>query len=345
VSENTQKDKSSATKGRFWTEEKLNVWVRVGVPTLATIMLGFSTIFIDQGISRRAEREQSSRLYTELISRREQASSSLRKDMFGTILRDFLDRGAGSPEIVGSKDLDQDLMKLELLALNFGESLSLGPLFAMMHRRIRTPDSYNTKMQRLDRPKLQSRLESLARRVADAQRSSLAGKIDEFQFLVPTESVVETKTHEWPQTDDDFTRACLTLGRVQRRFFLTMSNMKTDARTIDVDMLIQTLALSDEAPQVCVDDLIACVWDMPERCIDYQDIQSTKADFTLDPFNLPLIDNALLSHDQRFAVIMRRFATGKNLQIVGVLFPGAYAGRRDKLTLDQAIDALKGRIE
>jgi len=200
-------------------------------------------------------------------------------------------------------------------------------------------------LQRLDRPTFQGRLESLARRVADAQRGSLEGKDDDFELLVPTESVEGTNTYQWPQTDDDFTRACLTLNRVQRNFFLTFSNMQTEDRTVAVEMQIQTLALSEKAPQMCVDLFTECVWDMPTQCIDYQDVQSTSAEFTLDPFNLPLIDNALLSHDQRFALIMRRFLVGDNLQIVGVLFPGAYAGRRDKLTLDQAIESLKGQIE
>jgi hypothetical protein len=51
----------------------------------------------------------------------------------------------------------------------------------------------------------------------------------------------------------------------------------------------------------------------------------------------------MLSSTQRFALMMRDFS-GENIEVVGILFPSAYAGRRDKLTLDQAIDSLKGRM-
>ena len=176
----TEKEKKPYQEGtgQFWTQGKLDIWMRVGIPTLATLVLGIATLFIDHRISQRAEREQSSRLYTELISRREEASSSVRKDMFATILSGFLDSAGNADKPVGSKQLDRDLMKLELLALNFGEALSLGPLFGMMDRRIRTPASYASKLDRNARDKLQGRLEALARRVADAQRGSLEGVHD-----------------------------------------------------------------------------------------------------------------------------------------------------------------------
>ena len=81
-----QNKSNQEPKGQFWTQEKLNIWMRVGIPAVATLAVGLATLFIDHRISQRAEREQSSRLYTELISQREQAASSLRKDMFATIL-------------------------------------------------------------------------------------------------------------------------------------------------------------------------------------------------------------------------------------------------------------------
>jgi hypothetical protein len=328
----------------FWTKEKLDIWVRVGVPTLATFVLGVATFFIDSSVSTRADREQSSRLYTELISRREQAASELRKDMFSTILSGFLNADADGSSVVGSKRLDQDLMKLELLALNFGESLSLGPLFAMMDRRIHTDSLYATQIERLDRSKLLHRLESLARRVADAQRGSLGIRAKDFEFSVPSAQIGENATYSWPDTLDDESSACLVLGLAQRTFFFTFSEVRTAARTVDVHSRIQTLALSDEAPDSCVEKLSECGADMPAHCSQFLKSYPTTGSFTLDPFNLPLIDNSLLADDQRFALLMRRFSE-KEIEIVGLLFPGAYAGRRDKLTLDQAIEELRGRIE
>ena len=80
-----------------------------------------------------ANEAQNYRLYTELLSKREDAESALRRDMFMAILEKFFQVGTSE----GSKaDMDKQLLKLEMLALNFGESLSLSPLFIATDRAI-----------------------------------------------------------------------------------------------------------------------------------------------------------------------------------------------------------------
>jgi hypothetical protein len=68
------------------------------------------------------------RLYTELLTSREQADSGLRKDMFGKVLDTFMTKRDG--------DVDQQLVELELLAANFQDSLNLSPLFRQLRRQI-----------------------------------------------------------------------------------------------------------------------------------------------------------------------------------------------------------------
>jgi len=342
MSEDTGTPRQPASPGGFWTQEKLDLWMRVGIPALATLVIGIATLYINHSISERAEREQSSRLYTELISRREQASSAVRKDMFATILSGFLGSGATGDTLAGSKRLDRDLMKLELLALNFGETLSLGPLFSMMDRRIRTDASYASNLERVDRRDFQQRLESLARRVADAQRGSLERQSKEFTIKIPSARIGESGSYEWPETPEQEILACQTLGRAQRNFIFTFDNPNAEARTIRVALVIRTLALSREAPAACVEALSeACYGELPDRCVPFQKRSGTTDKFTLNTFNLPLIDNSLLSNNQRFAMVMRKFSTDSETEVLGILFPGTYAGRRDKITLDQAIESLK----
>jgi len=60
-------------------------------------------------------------LHPSLISKREEADSALRKDMFVSIIQSFLR--------ADSTSIDDRLLKLELLAYNFHESLNLKPLF------------------------------------------------------------------------------------------------------------------------------------------------------------------------------------------------------------------------
>jgi hypothetical protein len=79
-------------------------------------------------IDRQQSRDTNARLYSELMSRREEAETSLRKDMFGTIITAFLD-----PK---TADMDGKVLNLELLAYNFNDSLNLKPLFIDLARQI-----------------------------------------------------------------------------------------------------------------------------------------------------------------------------------------------------------------
>ena len=79
-------------------------------------------------LEERQSRDSNSRLYSELMSRREEAESTLRKDVLGAILQEYLQ---ASPT-----DLDAKVLQLELLSNNFHESLDLRPLFHDLQRKL-----------------------------------------------------------------------------------------------------------------------------------------------------------------------------------------------------------------
>lgn len=333
--------------------------LRIAIPTVVTLILGIVTFWIDHRISDRAEREQSSRLYTQLISQREQAASDLRKDMFATILTGFMSTKIdasgkstskskiGASVKSSSKSLEEDLFKLELLALNFGEALSLGPIFTMMDRRIRIDDSYSSEIDKLlNKQDLHDRLISLARRIGDGQRASLSSRSKSVSIDVPLDKMGEMGSFYWPASERDEQLSCLVLDGIQRHVSLEFLKPNKNIETIDVKLRILTNKLEPEAPTNCVKPFNECD-EVPNTCVKYVISEENPTDsrpFTIDQFNLPLIDNSLLSEDQRFALMMRSFKS-KKVEIVVILFPGAYAGRRDKLTLDQAIEELKGRLQ
>jgi hypothetical protein len=92
---------------------------------LAVGLLGYYTSsFLRQGELR----QTNERVYTELMSSREQAESGLRKDMFLSIIQAFQ-----RPDAAG---LESKMLNLEMLAYNFHESLNLKPLFAHVDRQI-----------------------------------------------------------------------------------------------------------------------------------------------------------------------------------------------------------------
>jgi hypothetical protein len=128
--------------------------------------------------SRTLERQQSidtnTRLYSELMSRREEAESSLRKDMFVSIIHNFLQPDAAS--------LDAKVLNLELLAYNFHDSLHLKPLFLDIERKLASAAAP-------DRAALQVRVQRVAREMSAKQLFALEGRGQSFRRFVDLEEL------------------------------------------------------------------------------------------------------------------------------------------------------------
>jgi hypothetical protein len=107
---------------------------------LAVAILGFWT---SSYLRERERREANSRVYSELTSRREEAESALRKDMFTSIINSFLREGPAT--------LDQKILNLELLVYNFNDSLNLKPLFLQIGREIQQSPKRADYSARLER--------------------------------------------------------------------------------------------------------------------------------------------------------------------------------------------------
>src|SRR6187402_951731 len=110
----------------FWDKLQIVLQPLGGLLTAAAVaMLGFMG---SSAIDRQQSNEAKLRLYSELMSRREESESTLRKEMFQSIIGSFFDSKNAS--------LDARLLKMELLAQNFHEALNLTPLFQHMKRDI-----------------------------------------------------------------------------------------------------------------------------------------------------------------------------------------------------------------
>lgn len=74
------------------------------------------------------ERENQFRLYTELLSKREEADMAVRQGIFDKVFDKYLQPDNG--------DVDTRLVGLELMAANFHESVDISPLFWQLDRRV-----------------------------------------------------------------------------------------------------------------------------------------------------------------------------------------------------------------
>jgi len=298
----------------------------------------------------RAETEQNTRLYTQLLSSREQADSNLRKDMFNTILGEFLSKSDKSKEV--EKDvvasLSDRILKLELLALNFGDSLSLRPLFQEMNRNI---ESQAKNINRNNGENAASyfeslflpRLKSLARRVSDRQASLLSAGGSTFSFSAQPEDTGASKdkfqnVYHWPLDEAEArwkmntdqaevdketwlkqemeAMQTITLGEITRTYEITMSRADLENSEVVVELTIQDIS----GPNFSMLPL--------------------KMKFKLNYFNFPMIDNTRLTGDQRFALILKKF-NKEEILIEGICFPGSYASHRDKPFLNDVIEQLR----
>ncbi len=113
-------------KRDFWEKTSLVLQSSGGLLTAVTVaIIGF---FGSSYLKDREITDTNTRIYSELLSKREESESALRKDMFVSIIQSFLRPG--------STGLDERVLNLELLSYNFHESLNLKPLFLYLERQI-----------------------------------------------------------------------------------------------------------------------------------------------------------------------------------------------------------------
>jgi hypothetical protein len=148
--------------------DKIDVLMRpVGglLTAVAITLLGFIT---SSALSQRQAIDTNTRLYTELMSRREESESALRKDMCVSIINSFVNPGETA--------LSSSLLNLEMLAYNFHESLNLKPLFMELRRRVVSAQgAAKTPAARAENAEYLDRLETMGREIVRRQMIILEG--------------------------------------------------------------------------------------------------------------------------------------------------------------------------
>lgn len=272
----------------FWDKLRIVLSPLGGLLTaLAVASLGFVG-------SRTVERQQSNeaklRLYSELMTRREESEATLRKEMFQSIIGSFLDSGTAS--------LETKLLKMELLAQNFHEALNLVPLFEHIHRQIAaSPISREAKRD------YEGRLSELAREVTRKQIIVLEAGGKRFDWtVILNDSLVAGTTSL--QLDD----VELTLDGIKRRFRVTLSGADLERRELKIGLEVAT-AVQPGVPPTSAG--------------------RSSVDFAVSFFSSPMIDNTRLSNDQRVAIVLTDMnEAGASLSLV--YFPGSRASLREK---------------
>ena len=309
--------------GRTWVD-----LIKALALPLVTLVLGY---WFNASLNERQQADTNLRLYAEVMGRREEADSNLRKDMFNSILTTFMAKDPAS-RLSTEEVIRQQILSLELLAYNFHESLDIGPLFKDVQRRI-TVEDQSTNAE------LRGRLESVALQVIEHQLTALSdagmvergdalpAKINDLQayLMFGTRTVPDPNVKPGEGT----ARVCLSMKALDesmryRQFRLELLQYDQTAREVQVHLYVSK-ALSEQECRQPTLDLEA------KREID--------TNFIVGLFDFPMIDNTRLSGGERTAVSL----TALNPSVMSVAlsyFPASRASLKDKPYYDEVLGDL-----
>jgi hypothetical protein len=276
------------------------------------LAVAFVGILGSNYLNRSQEHEAKVSLYTQLMSQREASDTALRQEMFKSIVGTFLTKSTAQVE--------QKLLSLELLAYNFHESLELSPLFKHVRREVETSnDKQSQKVQYL------TRLEDVAKEVAGKQIEILEASGTSRMSGVDLE---EVRAHPEGKRifDECFPLHAEEVGKQTAEARTSPGGKATEnPRCIRVDVL--------EMDQETKGLKVLLLSTTPEG-------ESVDQRFWVDFYDLPMVDNTHLSHDERVSVVLREF-TGSSAQLALVYFPGSHAGLKDKPFYDDMLHQLE----
>jgi hypothetical protein len=250
-----------------------DVWdkIHILIQPLGGLFTAFAIAIIgyksSEYLNRRQMVEDNTRLYSEIMSKREESESALRKDMFQTIIGSFVNAS-------GKGDLDASVLNLELLAYNFHESLNLKPLFLDLKRRIaRQSAGAHTPAAIEEYAGYQDRLERVAREIARKQVIVLEGVGKKFDRTIDLTTDAEGTSLE---------PASLTLDSTQATIGLDVLAIDKKNKEVQVNLTVE----------------------MPDPKLGRQ---TKTASFTVSYFDFPMIDNTRLTGGDRCAIVLNSF--------------------------------------
>jgi hypothetical protein len=283
-------------------EKQLTGWEKVGIllsgigTPMTVALLG---LLVSSYLNRQQAEDTNTRAFAELISSREAADTNLRKEMFTTVLDKFFKSGSDASTV------DDRILKLEILAYNFHESLDLAPMFQDVLRQIKIPDG----TQQLDR------LTKVAKDVVFKQVEALTTDIG----LGRMETV-------------DFERLARNPGGyviIDDNFRLRPSSLETETDHLPRKFQVEVLSSDPARKELRVRMRVS----RPGQ-LTFEPSAEVDVWFTLGFFDFPSIDNTRLSHGERCAVVLEDMEED-HAQIELVFFPANRAGLKDSMYVEE----------
>jgi len=300
-------------------------------------------------LANRQETETNTRLYTELMSKREEADTSLRKEMFNLIITSFLKQE-------GKEDPAKEVLNLELLAYNFHDSLDLAPLFKDVSKKL---EESRERFKKLNEKEQNTTLSE------NLEQNEKSANLEQNQKLREICGPNKTWSEDCARNEVLIKR----LNRVARDVQVKQVAMLEEAGgEFDGRVVFEEL-FNNENQKVIIDKSVSLEVRDPQGMItatikqkirievysanrekkelevrfltwDSENRAQGSAVFTVDPFDFPMIDNVRLPQGFRGAIVLNAF-NEVFADFTFVYFPSSRASLKEKPYYDEILRNLR----
>jgi hypothetical protein len=338
-----QKVESAPPNKDRW--EKADIILRPFGALITALTIAFVSYAASDYLSKNQEKDARTKLYTELMTRREESESALRKDMFNSIMSNILKDKA-------SASLDEKILQLELLTYNFHESLNLMPLFEYLNRC-----NNSEKSDPALRQAYKYRLIKMSKATISKQISTLEA-VSKPVTLTYEDTLVSYKSRKEYKTDSTFREHIDDLYEKNSTAmngsdpFCTYTDSVFNGKTYDsLQQVIRVKILDYDTIEATVKVRLTIQSIYPGKNTGSQMPRQTE--FIVNYFEFPMIDNTRLNNDMRLAVVLNSMvsenmvdATGhrvnksNRIELKVIYFPGSRSSLKEKPYFDDIVSKL-----
>jgi len=259
-----------------------------------------------EAADERAVYESRTKLYVELLNKREESASNLRSNIFAKLLEKYLDPTKAS--------VVQRITVLDLLAQNFNESLNLSPLFWQLERQIRDePFGRRSALQEQLR-RIAYEIKARQADIFDAygQKRRRSVEFASLPVVLFDEDIVLEHRNKVERLGCHFTVEVTEHDAKQQRIFVRLMVAPIDG---------------GRKPSEFTCDVSA-------------DNKTRQWTFSVDQFDLPLVNFTRMSKSTRFAVFFDDYSSSA-ASVTLLFFPSSLGGVQDKPYIDDVMNELR----
>ena len=338
-----QKIEPAKTQKDRW--EKADIILRPFGALITALTIAFVSYAASAYLSKSQEKDAKTKLYTELMTRREESESALRKDMFNSIMTNILKDKVIVP-------LDEKILQLELLTYNFHESLNLMPLFEYLNRC-----NNDEKINPAQRQAYKYRLIKMSKATISKQISTLEAVAKPITLtyedtLFPYKKRKEYKTDSAfrARIDDLYEQNSTALNGSEP--FCTYVDSVFNGKTYDsVQQVVRINILDYDTTDASVKVRLTIQTMYPGKNTVSEMPRQTE--FIVNYFEFPMIDNTRLKNDMRLAVVLNSMVSENRLNNSGhlagksnrielkvIYFPGSRSSLKEQPYFDDIVSKL-----